>query len=208
MPPWYRMKLTDKRRGGVLTMGKVLTGTSQPVRTSPVHRGKWVLETILGTPPPPPPPDVDNVLKEEKAAGKKSRTVRQLLEQHRANPACFSCHQMIDPLGMPFETFDPVGRWRETDHDQPIDSLGTLADGTKVKNIEELKALLMSRKDEFVRCFVEKMLTYALGRKLEFYDAATVKQITRAVAEDGYKLSRVVVEVARSCPFRHRRVKQ
>ena len=208
LPPWYRVKFADKRRGGVLTMGKVLTGTSQAVRTSPVHRGKWVLETILGTPPPPPPPDVDNVLKEDKGEGKKSLTVRQLLERHRANPACFSCHQMIDPLGMPFETFDPVGRWRDRDQGQPIDAGGALIDDTKVKGIEELKALLLSRKEEFVRCFVEQMLTYALGRKLEFQDAATVKQITRAVSEDGYKLSRVVVEVARSYPFRHRRVKE
>ena len=206
-PPWYRVKFADKRRGGVLTMGKVLTGTSQPTRTSPVHRGKWVLETILGTPPPPPPPDVDNVLKEEKAEGKKSLTVRQLLERHRANPACFSCHQTIDPLGMPFESFDPVGRWRDRDGEQLIDAGGALADGTKVKDVEELKTLLLSRKDEFVRCFVEQMLTYALGRKLEFYDAPTVKQISRAVSEDGYKLSRVVVGVVRSYPFRHLRVK-
>jgi hypothetical protein len=115
---------------------------------------------------------------------------------------------MIDPLGMPFETFDPVGRWRDRDQDQPIDAVGALADGTKVKSIEELKALLLTRKDDFVRCFVEQMLTYALGRKLEIYDAATVKQITRAVTEDGYKLSRAVVEVARSYPFRHRRLKE
>src|SRR5262249_24701679 len=208
VPPWYRVKFADKRRGGVLTMGKVLTGTSQAMRTSPVHRGKWVLESILGTPPPPPPPDVDNVLKEDKGEGKKSLTVRQLLERHRANPACYSCHQMLDPLGMPFETFDPVGRWRNREEDQPIDASGALTDGTKVKGIEELKALLLSHKEEFVRCFVEQMLTYALGRKLEFQDAATVKQITRAVSEDGYKLSRVVVEVVRSYPFRHRRVKE
>lgn len=207
-PPWYRLKYADKRRGGVLTMGKVLTGTSQPVRTSPVHRGKWILETILGTPPPPPPPEVDNVLKEEKEEGKKSLTVPQLMARHRANPACYSCHQMIDPLGMAFETFDPVGRWRDKDQDQPIDARGTLVDGKEFNGVAELKALLLSRKEDFSRNFVEQMLAYALGRKLEFYDAATVKQITQAVAQDEYKLSRVVVEVAKSYPFRHRRTKE
>src|SRR5208283_5275827 len=141
-PPWYRIKYPDKRRGGVLTMGKVLTGTSQPVRTSPVHRGKWILETILGTPPPPPPPAVDNVLKEEKDEGKKNLTVPQLMARHRANPACYGCHQMIDPLGMAFETFDPVGKWREKDQDQPIDARGTLVDGKEFNGVAELKALL------------------------------------------------------------------
>jgi hypothetical protein len=109
---------------------------------------------------------------------------------------------------MALETFDPVGRWRDKDQDQPIDVSGALADGKEFKGVEELKALLLSRKDEFVRCFVEKMLTYALGRKLEYYDAATVKEISRAVAEDGYKFSRVVVEAAKSYPFRHRRVRE
>ena len=205
-PPWYRVKFADKRRGGMLTMGKVLTGTSQPLRTSPVHRGKWILETILGTPPPPPPPEVDNVLKEEKAEeGKKKLTVPQLMERHRNNAACNSCHRMIDPLGIAFETYDPVGKWRDKDQDQPIDARGALIDGKEFNGIVELKAILMARKDDFVRCFVEQMLAYALGRKLEFYDQATVKQIAQAVARDDYKLSRVVVEVAKSYPFRHRR---
>jgi mono/diheme cytochrome c family protein len=208
LPPWYRVQYTDKRRGGVLTMGKVLTGTSQPLRTSPVHRGKWVLETILGTPPPPPPPDVDNVLRADRQEGSKNLTVPQLLARHRANPACASCHRMIDPLGMAFETFDPVGQWRDRDQEQPIDAAGTLTDGTEFKGIEGLKALLVERKDDFVRCLVEKMLTYALGRKLEYYDMATVKEISRAVARDGYRFSRVVVEVAKSYPFRHRRTRE
>jgi hypothetical protein len=207
-PPWYRLKFADRRRGGVLTMGKVLTGTSQPVRTSPVHRGKWLLETILGTPPPPPPPDVDNQLKEEPEEGKKNRTVPQRLAQHRANAACASCHNLIDPLGLAFENFDPTGKWRDRDQDQPIDAKGVLVDGKTFDGVVELKALLRSRKDDFVRCYTEKMLSYALGRKLEFYDAATVKQIVAAVVRDDYKFSRVVVEVVKSYPFRHRRVKE
>lgn len=206
-PPWHRVEFADKRRGGVLTMGKVLTGTSQPVRTSPVHRGKWVLETILGTPPPPPPPDVDNVLKEEKEEASKNLTVPQRLAKHRSNPACASCHQMIDPLGMAFENFDPVGQWRDKDQGQPVDARGALVDGKKFNGIGELKAGLLSRKEDFVRCFTEQMLAYALGRKLELYDAATVKQITNAVVQDDGKFSRVVVEVAKSYPFRNARVK-
>jgi len=201
-PPWYRVKFADKRRGGVLTMGKVLTGTSQPSRTSPVHRGKWVLETILGTPPPPPPPEVDNVLKEE-ADPKVKLTVPQLMARHRDNPSCIACHQMIDPLGIPFESFDPTGKWRDKDQDQPIDTRGELVDGMKFNGVAELKTVLLSRKDEFVRGFVEKMLTYALGRQLDYYDVATVDRITQAVRDDGHRFSRVVIEVCKSYPFRN-----
>lgn len=206
-PPWYRVKYSDKQRGGVMTMGKVLIGTSQPLRTSPVHRGKWVLETILGTPPPPPPPEVNNVLKEEEG-GKKKLTVPQLMARHRDNPSCVACHQMIDPLGLAFESFDPTGKWRDKDQDQPIDTRGELIDGAKFNGVAELKAILMTRKDEFTRGFVEKMLTYALGRKLDYYDVATVNRITQAVKDDGYKFSRVVIEVARCYPFRNCRVSE
>lgn len=204
--PWYRVTFPDRRRGGVLTTGKVLTGTSQPVRTSPVHRGKWLLEVFLGITPPPPPPDVDNVLGEPPDAGKQKLTVPQRLALHRDNPACASCHRLIDPLGMAFETFDPVGRWRDTDEGRPVDARGKLADGKEFDGVVELKKHLLARKDEFVRGFAEQMLAYALGRKLEYYDAAAVKKITRAVVEDGGRFSRVVVEVALSYPFRHRRV--
>jgi hypothetical protein len=204
-PPWYRVSFSDKRRGGVLTMGKVLTGTSQPLRTSPVHRGKWVLETVLGLPPPPPPPEVDNVLQEE-PGGKQSLTVPQLMARHRANPSCFGCHQMIDPLGVALETFDPTGKWRDKDNGQPVDARGEWLEGITFNGVVELKKVLMSRKDEFTRGFVEKMLAYALGRKLDYYDVATVDRITSAVRKDGYKFSRVVIEVALSHPFRNCRV--
>jgi hypothetical protein len=203
---WYRIKFPEHTRGGVLTMGKVLTGTSQPTRTSPVRRGKWVLETFFNTPPPPPPPDVDNILKEEKDQGK--LTVPQRMALHRASPACASCHQMIDPLGAAFETFDPVGKWRDRDQDQVIDPRGCLANGRDFNGILEFKAQLLAQKESVVRAFTEHMLTYALGRKLELYDAATVREITRAVVKDDCKLSRVVVEVAKCYPFRHRRVKE
>ncbi|MEX0977589.1 MAG: DUF1588 domain-containing protein, partial [Pirellulales bacterium] len=201
-PPWYRVTFADRRRGGMLTMGKVLTGTSQPQRTSPVHRGKWILETIFNTPPPPPPPDVDNVLAEATDEDV-ILTVRQRMELHRRNPACTSCHQQIDPLGMALENFDPVGRWRDRDQDQAIDARGVLIDGAKFDGVVELKALLVSRNSDFVRSFAGQMLAYALGRKLEFYDEPTVERISRAVAADDHRFSRVVVEVARSYPFRY-----
>jgi hypothetical protein len=207
-PSWYRVayKAMD-RRGGVLTMGKVLTGTSHPTRTSPVHRGKWILETIFGTPPPPPPPDVDNVLPED-PTGKQGLTVPQLMARHRANPACFACHQMIDPLGIALENFDPTGKWRDQDLDRTIDTKGELLDGTKFDGAAKLKSVLIARKDEFTRGFVEKMLSFALGRRLDYYDVVTVNQITRAVRQDGYRFSRVVVEVAKSYPFRNCRASQ
>jgi hypothetical protein len=207
-PPWYRLKFPDRRRGGVLTMGKVLTGTSQPARTSPVHRGKWLLETVLGTPPPPPPPDVDNQLAEGPDQGKEGLTVPQRLARHRADPACASCHNLIDPLGLAFENFDPTGRWRDRDQGRPVDARGALADGKTFDGVVGLKDLLLSRKDDFVGCFAEKMLSYALGRKLGPADAATVRRIAQAAARDDYRFSRVVVEVVRSYPFLHRRTKE
>lgn len=204
LPNWYRVTYPDARRGGVLTMGKVLTGTSQPLRTSPVARGKWVLETLLGTPPAPPPPDVDNVLREDKDDAK-ALTVRQRMEKHRSDRHCAACHRLIDPLGMALENFDPVGRWRETDREQRIDPSGELLDGTKFAGVVELKGKLTSRKDEFTAAFIRHMLTYGLGRKLDTYDVETVREITAWVAQDDYKFSRVVMEVAQSYPFRHRR---
>lgn len=205
--PWYRIKYPDKRRGGVLTMGKFLVGTSQPTRTSPVHRGKWILETLFGTPPPPPPPDVDNVLKDEPEA-KKKLTVPQLLARHRNHPSCVACHQMIDPLGVALENFDPTGKWRDQDQGQPIEARGELMDGARFNGVTELKEILMARKEEFVRSFVEKMLTYALGRRLDYYDVATVQHLVQAVKEDDYRFARVVIEVAKSYPFRHCRTQE
>jgi hypothetical protein len=203
---WYRVKFPDKSRGGVLSMGKVLTGTSQSLRTSPVARGKWLLETVLGTTPPPPPPDIDNVLPEDKAG--LNLTVRQRMEKHRTNAACASCHRLIDPLGMALETYDPVGRWREQDQGHPIDPSGELVDGKKFKGIADLKGVLLARKDDVARSFVQHTMEYTLGRKLSYYDVKTVREITAAVAQDEYRFSRVVVEVVKSYPFRNRRVNE
>src|SRR5262249_17727175 len=158
----------------------------------------------LGTPPAPPPPNVDNVLRDDQP-GIKGLTVRQRMERHRADASCASCHRLIDPLGMALEKFDPVGRWRDTDQAQKIDTSGELIDGTKFQGIDDLKALVVARKKAFTRAFVQHMLAYGLGRKLDYYDVKTVREITARVAQEDYRFSQVVLEIARSYPFRHRR---
>lgn len=198
-----KVKLSDKRRGGVLTMASVLTCTSNAQRTSPVKRGKWVLEALLGTPPPPPDPDVGD-LKETDEGGKKL-SLREAMELHRKKPACISCHQRMDPIGFGFENYDAVGAWREKDESGPLDTKATLPDGREFNGAVEFKQILMERKDEFVRNLIEKMLTYALGRGVEFFDAPTVRAIQAEMAKNDYTLSTLVAEIAKSYPFLHRR---
>ncbi len=197
-----RVELDGRRRSGVLTQASILTISSYPTRTSPVLRGLWVLENFLGTPPPPPPPDVPAL--DDSAIGTKG-TLRQQLEQHRANPACAVCHDRIDPLGFGLENYDPVGRWRTHDGKFPIDAGGTLPNGRSFASAEELKQILRSSGEAFAECLTEKMLTYALGRGLEEYDEPVVRSIARAVANDGYRFSRLVLEIVRSLPFQKRR---
>src|SRR5207248_6116712 len=160
-----KVKLTDKNRGGVITQASVLSVTSNPTRTSPVKRGKWILENILGTPPPPPAPDAGE-LKEGELKG----SLRQQMEQHRRNPACANCHARMDPLGFGFENFDAVGAWRDKDGKFDVDSSGVLPDGSTFKGPAELRKVLLKKKDQFVRCLADKMLTYALGRGTERSD--------------------------------------
>jgi hypothetical protein len=202
-PEMRKVELSDPRRGGILTMGAVLTVTSNPTRTAAVKRGKWVLETILGTPPPPPLPDAGE-LKDETDEDRKL-SLRHRLEKHRADPSCAACHKRMDPIGFAFENYDPVGAWRDMDGPHPIDTAASLPDGSSFKGPVELRALILSRKDDFVRCLAEKLLTYALGRGVEYYDASTVKAIRKAVAENGYRMSTLVMEVAKSYPFQYRR---
>jgi hypothetical protein len=201
-----RVKLTDGVRGGVLTQASILTVTSNPTRTSPVKRGKWILENILGTPPPPPPPDVPE-LKEDKAAVL-SGSLRQRMDQHRKDPRCATCHQRMDPLGFGFENFDAVGSWRTKDGKFPIDPSGTLPGGKTFKGPAELKKILKARAGDFSRCLAEKMLTYALGRGLEFYDKCAVDAIVKRVARDKYRFTALVLAVCQSDPFQKRRGKQ
>jgi len=204
---FQRVSLKGTRRGGLLTQASILTITSNPTRTSPVKRGKWVLENILGTPPPPPPPNVPE-LKDDKQAVL-SGTLRQRMEQHRDNPNCASCHARMDPIGFGFENYDGIGMWREKDGDFAIDASGKLVSGESFNGAAEFKRILLKQKrDEFVHCLTEKMLTYALGRGLEYYDKCAVDQITQSLGKSRYKLSSLVMEVIKSIPFQSRRGEQ
>jgi len=187
-------------RGGLLGMSAVLAISSHPHRTSPVLRGKWLLETILGTPPPPPPPNVPAL--EETGATASAATLRERLAQHRADPVCASCHARIDPLGFALENFDVLGRWRTEEAGKPIDAKGELPDGTSFDGPDELKAALLARKDVFVRNFVRKMLGYALGRGLTLQDSCTVDSIVAEVERNNYRAQALIEAVVMSAPFR------
>lgn len=198
-----RVTFSGKERGGLLGQASFLTITSNPTRTSPVKRGKWVLENILGSPPPPPPPNVPE-LKEGK--GVLTGSLRQRMEQHRADPNCATCHQRMDPIGFGFENFDAIGAWREKDDEFAIDASGQLVSGESFNGPAELKALIFTKKrDDFVRCLAQKMLTYALGRGLEYYDKCAVDQICKNLAKDNYKFSTLILEITKSTPFQMRR---
>lgn len=199
-----RVKLDNPDRGGLLTQASVLTVTSNPTRTSPVKRGKWVLEELFNSPPPPPPPDAPPFPENDKAL---TGSLRQRMEQHRANPSCASCHNRMDALGFGLENFDAIGGWRDRDGDFAIDASGTLPDGASFKRPGELKQILLQKKDDFVRCLSEKMLTYALGRGLEFYDKCAVDEVSAALAKNDYKFSTLILEIVASDPFQMRRGK-
>ena len=186
-------------RGGLLGMAAILAVTSHPHRTSPVLRGKWMLEAILGTPPPPPPPDVPT-LEEGKAVA--THTLRERLAQHRANPVCASCHSRIDPLGFALENYDVMGRWRTEEAGKPIDNSGELPDGSKFAGPEELKAVLMRKKGLVLRNLTNKMLGYALGRGLTLQDSCTVDSIVAEVEKSGYSSHSLIHAVVMSTPFR------
>ena len=194
----------DGRRGGLLGHGSMLTVTSYPNRTSPVLRGKWLLENVLGTPPPPPPPDVPSL--PERGEGGKAASVRERLEQHRKNPVCASCHAPMDPLGFALEHYDAIGAWRTTgEAGSPVDSSGTLPDGTRVDGLKGLRELLVSRREQFAGALTEKLLSYAIGRGLEYYDLTAVRRIVRESASDDYRWSSLILGVVRSVPFQMRR---
>ena len=197
-----RVELTDERRWGLLGKGGILMLTSYPNRTSPVLRGKFVLENIMGTPPPPPPPNVPP-LKETGNDGKKI-TVRQMMEQHRANPACASCHARMDPLGFAMENFDAIGRWRTMEENAPIDTSGTFPDGSKFQGILELRKILMSHPERFVATVTENLMTYALGRGVEYYDQPAIRKIVQQAAPGGYRWSSIVLGIVNCVPFEMR----
>ena len=202
-PQMRRVMLTDRRRGGVLTMASVLTLTSYAQRTSPVLRGKWVLEEIFGTPSPPPPPNAGGLPAEDKPHN--GLTFRQQLEKHRSRPECASCHSRMDPIGFGLENFDAIGRWRETIGGTPVDASGTLISGAKFTGPLELKACLLAQKETFVHNLTEKMLAYALGRGLEAYDVPTTDHITAALKKNDYRMNTLFLEIVQSFPFRYRK---
>jgi hypothetical protein len=183
-------------RGGLLTQASFLTVTSNPNRTSPVKRGRFILDNFLGAPPPPPPPNVPE-LKETRLDG----TLRQRMEQHRTNPVCASCHNRMDPLGFALENYDAIGQWRDVEGGARIDASGKLPTGEEFAGPEALRKLLVSRKQEFVRCLTEKLLTYALGRGLEYSDQCTVDDIVKKARLADYRFSALVLEIVRSDPF-------
>jgi len=189
-------------RGGILTHASVLTVSSYPSRTSPVIRGKYVLQNILGAPPPPPPPDVPVL--DEAAIGAVT-SMRQQLEKHRADATCAACHSKMDPLGFGLENFNAIGKWREKDGSFPIDASGTLPDGKSFTTPSEMQAILASRLPEFGRALTEKMLTYALGRGLKSYDSRTVETMNQAWARDGYRFQPQIHQIVNSLPFQFKR---
>ena len=198
-----RVSLDDKRRGGLLGQASVLAVTSYPNRTSVVIRGKWVLENLFGMPPPPPPPDIPEL--EEAAPSGKQLTLRELMTLHSQAPTCAGCHVRMDPIGFALENFDAIGRWRETQAGAPIDASGELPGGVRFDGPAELRQVLTtSLRAEFVRTVAEKLLTYALGRGLEYYDRPTVRTIVRASEEAGHGFADMVVSVVQSMPFRMR----
>jgi Protein of unknown function (DUF1592)/Protein of unknown function (DUF1588)/Protein of unknown function (DUF1587)/Protein of unknown function (DUF1585)/Protein of unknown function (DUF1595) len=198
-----RVTLDGAQRSGVLTQAAILTVASYPTRTSIPIRGKWVMENLLGTPPPPPPDNVP-ALNESNVGTEVS--LRQRLEQHRRDPSCSPCHNVMDPIGFGLENYDAVGAWRTMDGKFPIESSGTLPDGRRFSGSKELKAILKGQSDQFVRNVTEKLLTYSLGRGLERFDRPTVDAISRQVAANDYKFSSLVLEVVKSAPFRMKTV--
>ncbi|HTA46734.1 MAG TPA: DUF1592 domain-containing protein [Bryobacteraceae bacterium] len=197
-----KVKLTDENRFGLLGKASILAVTSYTTRTSPTVRGKWMLANILAAPPPAPPPNIPSL--ESSNKDNQPLTVRQMLEIHRANPVCASCHARMDPIGLSLENFDAIGQWRTTDAGSPIDASGVLLDGTKVNGPRELRQALLAQKSQFVSAVTEKLLTYALGRGLEYYDAPTVRAIDRAAAADDYRWSTVIAAIVKSAPFQMR----
>ncbi|MEQ1932470.1 MAG: DUF1592 domain-containing protein [Fimbriimonadaceae bacterium] len=199
-PEFRRVKVDQKQRGGVITLGATLCLTSNPTRTSPTKRGKYVLEQILGTPPPPPPPGADQL--KETPKGALPVSIRQKLAEHRKNPDCASCHDQLDPLGFGLENYSPVGQWRYSDEGGDVDSSGTLADGTKFSGPGELKKILLSRKDLFLRSFAEKLLTYALGRGLTLSDNCGVDDIVKVSNLSESKMHSMLTSVVLTDAFR------
>ncbi len=197
-----KVRLQDRTRGGVLGMGSVLASTSLPLRTSPVLRGKWVLEEIMGTPPPPPPPDAGDLPEEE--ADKAGASLRDLLAVHRSSPSCMSCHKKMDPIGFGMENYDATGRWRTAYGAEPIIAWDTLASGEVFDGPVQLKEILLEKKENFARTLSEKMFTYAIGRSVEFVDEPTMQNMVNNLLENDFNPEALILELVNSYPFRYK----
>jgi hypothetical protein len=197
-----RVTVTDAARKGLLGQGSILTVTSHADRTSPVVRGKWILENLIGSPPPPPPPEVPPL--KEDTEGAKPTTMREKMEAHRANPVCASCHKIMDPIGLTLENFDAVGAWRSEEGGSPIDARTELTDGTQLDGVVSLREALLKRQDVFVSTLTEKLMIYALGRGLTYNDMPAVRSIVRDAARQNNRFSSLILGVVRSTPFRMR----
>jgi hypothetical protein len=201
-----RVTLSDANRRGLLGQASILTLTSQPVRTSPVFRGKYVLDTLLGTPPPAPPPNVPALPDKSGVYAGRTLSMRERMAEHRSNPACAGCHATIDPLGFGLEHFDAIGRWRNVDESYgKIDASGMLPDGTPFDGVAGLRAALLAQPERFVTALTERLLTYSLGRGVEYYDMPAVRAIVREAERNNYKLSAIVLAITKSLPFQNRR---
>jgi len=197
-----RVDLTDKNRWGLFGKGGILMATSYPNRTAPVLRGAWILESITGTPPASPPPNVEAF--PETQEGEQPRTVRERLEMHRSNPSCNGCHGVMDPLGFALENFDAIGAWRDKDREAgvAIDSSGQLADGRAIKGPVDLREALLDDPTQFVQTLTEKLMIYALGRSVEYYDMPAVRRIVHDAGRENYRFSAILAGIANSEPFR------
>jgi len=196
--------LPGSPRGGLLGQGSILTLTSYATRTSPVLRGKWILENILSNPPPPPPPNVPALKTEANDTGQ-PLTMRQAMVAHRANPVCASCHARMDPIGFAMDNFDAVGRWRDSEAGQPIDASGVLPEGTRFNGVAELKKALLRHPEQFIRTVAEKLLMYGISRNVQYFDQPAVRAIVRQAAPGNYSFASLVLGVVKSAPFQMRK---
>jgi len=203
-----RVTVAGHGRGGLLGQGSILTATSYPNRTSPTKRGLWVLENLLGSPPPPPPSDVPGLPDADHPDAERSLSMRERMEVHRTSPVCASCHVRMDPLGFSLENFDGIGAWRTTEGGTPIDASSTLPDGASFEGSSGLRDLLLGQEERFVETVTEKLLTYALGRGVEYYDGPAVRKITRDAAASDYRWSQVILGIVESTPFQMRRSRE
>jgi hypothetical protein len=195
-----RVKVANEDRRGLLGQASILTVTSYPNRTSPVERGKWILTNLLGVPPQPPPPNVPP-LPDSGGEGGPVLSLRERMERHRAAPVCAGCHKVMDPIGFALENFDGVGQWRTMDEGRTIDTSGTLFNGATIEGVRGLRQAILAKPEIFIGVMTEKMLTYALGRGIEYYDMPAVRTIVQRARRDDFRFSSIVLGVVRSTPF-------